>query len=65
MWTDCYLIALLLARKSRPKSLSKEVILKEIINAMEVEQFISKRKGKQKLFHKEWERFQSLKKWTF
>ena len=39
-------IARLLARKSRPKSLSRDVIVSEIINIMKVEQYIARRNDK-------------------
>ena len=54
-------IARLLARKCRPKSLSRNVIVSEIINIMKVEQYIAKRKNKLELCSKKWEIFEGLK----
>jgi exonuclease III len=55
------IIARLLARKGRPKSLSKEVLINEIKNIMKVEQYITMKKGKTEFFQKKWEKFESLK----
>jgi len=53
-------IARLLARKCRPKSLSRDMIVSEIINIMKVEQHIAKRNGKFDLFNKKWKNFEQL-----
>ena len=53
-------IARLLARRGRPKSLSKEVIINEIKTIMKVEHYIAKKKGKTEFFQKKWEKFESL-----
>ena len=53
-------IARLLARKCRPKSLSRNAIVSEIINIMKVEQYIAKRKDKLEFSRKKWEIFEGL-----
>ena len=53
-------IARLLARKCRPKSLSRNAIVSEIINIMKVEQYIAKRKDKLEFSCKKWEIFEGL-----
>ena len=53
-------IARLLARKCRPKSLSRNAIVSEIINIMKVEQYIAKRKDKLEFSCKKWEFFEGL-----
>ena len=54
-------IACLLARKCRPKSLSRDVIVSEIINIMKVEQYIARRNDKLEFSIKKWEIFEGLK----
>ena len=54
-------IARLLARKCRPKSLTRNAIESEIHNIMKVEQYIAKRKGKLDFFDKKWNIFEQLK----
>jgi hypothetical protein len=53
-------IARLLARKCRPKSLSRNAIVSEIINIMKVEQYIAKRKDKLEFSRQKWEIFEGL-----
>ena len=55
------IIACLLARKGRPKLLSKEVIINEIKNIIKVKQYKAMKKGKTEFFKKKWEKFESLK----
>jgi hypothetical protein len=55
------IIARLLARKDRPKSLSRDVIVSEIVNIMKVEQYIAKRNNKLEFTNKKWEIFEGLK----
>jgi len=54
-------IARILARKSRPKALSREIIISEIINIMKVEHHIAKRNGKLDFFDRKWKFFEHLK----
>jgi len=55
------IIARLLARKDRPKSLSRDVIVSEIVNIMKVEKYIAKRNNKLEFTNKKWEIFEGLK----
>jgi exonuclease III/uncharacterized protein YlzI (FlbEa/FlbD family) len=57
-------IARLLARKCRPKSLSRNTIESEILNIMKIEHCIAKRKGKLDFFNKKWKAFEHLKSET-
>ncbi len=54
-------IARFLARKCRPKSLSRDVMVSEIVNIMKVEQYIAKRNNKLEFSNKKWEVFEGLK----
>ena len=54
-------VARLLARKGRPKSLNREQIKREIVSLIKIEEHIARKTNKMDFHSKKWEIFESLK----